>query len=94
MTYRQLTLEERYQLEALLRLGLSNVDIAKFIGRHPSTISREVQRNSNQCAAGGYIARFAAKAAHKRRVQKGVDGRKIQGELMAARPIMTPEILV
>lgn len=81
MTYRQLTLKERYQLEALVQLGFSGVTIAKKLRRHPSTICRELQRNSDLCAAGGYVASFAMKATHKRRVDKGARSRKIQGKL-------------
>jgi IS30 family transposase len=77
MTYKQLTLEERYQLQALRTLGSSRAEIARSLGRHPSTISREVRRNSN----GGYLALKAAGAAHQRRVVKGQRSRKIRGVL-------------
>ncbi|CAA6807106.1 MAG: Unknown protein [uncultured Campylobacterales bacterium] len=45
MRYNQLTLGERYHIEALMRLGYKQIDIAKELGVHPSTISRELQRN-------------------------------------------------
>ena len=37
--------EGRYHIEALIRLGYKQIDIAKELGVHPSTINRELQRN-------------------------------------------------
>src|SRR5712692_9129684 len=45
MTYRQITFAERYTLGVLRRDGLSPAAIARTLGRHRSTILREVQRN-------------------------------------------------
>ena len=45
MTYRQITLEERYHLGLLRQLGFSAATIAGILGRHRSTIGREVRRN-------------------------------------------------
>ena len=45
-SYRQLTQGQRYQIEAGLRANESQASIAKQVGVHPSTISREVRRNS------------------------------------------------
>ena len=45
-TYRQLTPGERYALSALRKQGFSQAQIARSLRRHPSTISREVRRNS------------------------------------------------
>lgn len=46
MTYHHLSREERYQISALLKEGLSQSDIAINLGRHKTTISREIARNS------------------------------------------------
>lgn len=46
--YSQLTLELRYQICALRNAGYSQVDIASEIGVHPSTISRELERNRGE----------------------------------------------
>ena len=43
--YRQLTSGERYALSALRKQGYSQAEIARALGRHRSTISREVRRN-------------------------------------------------
>ena len=47
-TYTQLTQEQRYQISALLKIGQSQTEIAEVIGKHKSTISREVRRNRGQ----------------------------------------------
>ena len=44
--YRQLTEAERYTLSTLKRDKWSLRRIAKFMGRSPSTFSREVRRNA------------------------------------------------
>ena len=46
MAYRQLSTEERYQIGALRGQGLTARQIAILLGRHPSTVSREVKRNA------------------------------------------------
>ncbi len=43
--YTQLTREQRYQIYALMKAGLSQTAIARIIGVHKSTISREMRRN-------------------------------------------------
>ena len=44
-TYTQLTQEQRYQIYALLKMGHLQVEIAKVIGVHKSTINSELSRN-------------------------------------------------
>jgi len=48
MRYKQLTLAKRYHISALHQQGLKQYEIAKEIGVHPSTISREFRRNSSK----------------------------------------------
>jgi IS30 family transposase len=48
MTYRQITSEERYTIATLRREGFNAAEIARRLGRHRSTISREVRRNSSR----------------------------------------------
>jgi len=45
MRYKQLTLQKRYQISTLLEYGYTQKEIAKELGVHPSTISREIRRN-------------------------------------------------
>jgi IS30 family transposase len=46
LMYNQITSEERYTLGALHAQGFSQARIARALGRHPSTVSRELKRNS------------------------------------------------
>ena len=52
--YRQLTSGERYALSALRKQGCNQAAIARTLGRHRSTISREVRRNSKDRAGRVY----------------------------------------
>jgi len=47
LTYHQITLEERISIAVLRRQGESVAGIARELGRHRSTIYREVRRNSS-----------------------------------------------
>ena len=58
MRYRQLTSEERYTLARLRRQGLNQAEIARSLGRHRSTVCREVRRNSTR--ADGHYRAFTA----------------------------------
>jgi transposase, IS30 family len=58
MNYRQLTPEERYMLAALRRQGYNKSQIARSLGRHRSTVCREVRRNSTR--ADGHYRAFTA----------------------------------
>jgi len=66
MTYRQLSPEERYMLAALRRQGLNQSQIARCLGRHRSTVCREVRRNSTR-ADGHYRAFTAQERTNGRR---------------------------
>jgi len=46
--YSQLTQQQRYQIYAFMKVNFSITDIAKEIGVHKSTISRENQRNKGK----------------------------------------------
>lgn len=73
MTYHQLTPEDRYTLSALRKEGRNQSEIALRLGRHRSTISRELKRNSN--SKGVYrpskaIARTNGRRSRSRRNQQ------------------------
>lgn len=57
MNYHQLTTDERYTIAALRAQRKSQAAIARELGRHPSTISRELKRNASN--DGGYRAEKA-----------------------------------
>ena len=65
--YTQLTREERYQISALKTVGLNQVGIAKVIGCHKATISRELHRNRG---LKGYRPKQANSFAENRRQAK------------------------
>lgn len=66
MTYHQLTSGERYMLAALRRQGCNQSQIARELGRHRSTVCREVRRNSTR-ADGHYRAFTAQERTNGRR---------------------------
>ena len=66
MKYRQLNAEERSVLAALRTVGLSKAEIARQLGRHRSTVGRELQRNAAP-HDGWYRSRRAHQRAHARR---------------------------
>jgi IS30 family transposase len=74
MRYRHLIQEERYQISALHEAGWSQGAIAARLGRHASSISRELNRNqvfdSYQPQVAGLLAlaRSQQRAANARRV--------------------------
>jgi IS30 family transposase len=63
-TYTQLTQAQRYQISVLLKIGQRQTEIAKMIGKHKSTISREVSRNQGQ---RGYRPKQAQQMSMDRR---------------------------
>ena len=66
-TYHQLTPGERYALSALRKQGFSQAEIARSLGRHRSTISREVRRNSRDGTGRIYRPSIADDYARWRR---------------------------
>ena len=68
MSYTQLTQEQRYQIYALLKMEHSQKEIARVIGTHKSTISRELHRN---CGQRGYRPKQAQYLAISRRYHGG-----------------------
>jgi IS30 family transposase len=66
MNYKQLTKVERYQIDSLLKAGYTKKQIAAELGRHPSTISRELSRNTG---LRGYRPQQAQRLADERKQQ-------------------------
>lgn len=66
--YTQLSLVQRYQIEAFVKAGMKQKMIAREIGVHPSTISRELGRNIAQRGrtAGNYVAANAQRKTDQR----------------------------
>jgi len=70
--YNQLSLERRYQIEALFEAGVNQKSIAKKIDVHPSTVCRELRRNIAQKGqtAGTYKANNAQRKTKLRHQSK------------------------
>ena len=67
MAYKQLTQEQRYQTQALLKANHNQTQIAMILQCHKSTISREIRRNTG---LKGYRPAQAQRLADKRRQSK------------------------
>jgi len=63
MTYQHLSHHERYQIAALMKAGQNQTQIAAILGRHKSTVSREIHRNTG---LRGYRPRQASQLADAR----------------------------
>jgi len=87
MTYRQITFAERYTLGALRRQGLTPAAIARALGRHRSTIGREVRRNRKVCD-GGYRPQLADWYARGRRWRSRRNGRFSAADLGLVRSLL------
>ena len=77
MNYNQLTENERYQIYALKKAGHSQKDIAELVGRSPSTISRELKRNTG---LRGYRPKQAQQLSSSRR-RSALKFRKITSDI-------------
>jgi len=81
MSYRQLTLDERYKIQILHERRFARAAIASELRRHPSTITRELKRNREPQRFEPYLAERATRMARQRRIDKGRQERKIQGDV-------------
>ncbi len=81
MSYHHLTIEERYQIKAYKEVGYKNYEIAKVINVHPSTITRELKRNTSKIT-GSYIPRWAENFAKKRSIIQAENANKKMDEEM------------
>jgi IS30 family transposase len=66
--YTQLSKEQRYQIEALVKAGHTQKIISELVGVHPSTISRELQRNKRR--GGNYVGCDAHQRTEERHRKK------------------------
>ena len=64
MHYKHITINEREKIALLLAAGKKQVEIARELNRHKSTISREIQRNKGKT---GYLLLKAQRKSDKRR---------------------------
>jgi len=69
MSYKHLTLQERYLINAYRRVK-TQAQIAKMIGVHPSTISRELKRGKGSITSSGYWPIDSDNKARERQLEK------------------------
>ncbi len=87
MLYRQITFAERYTLGLLRRRGESAAAIARGLGRHRSTIGREVRRN-RAASDGTYRPPLADWYARGRRSRARRNRRFSAAELQRVRALL------
>ena len=78
--YTHLTYEARAQIYALFKVGFSKARIARELGVHRSTITREFQRNTGN---RGYRFQKAQERSEARRSKESPSRKKIQGEVQS-----------
>jgi transposase, IS30 family len=79
--YTHLTRDQRVELAALLKSGLSQARAARQINKDPSTISRELARNAHTNKAG-YHAAVAHRLARERRAEANYRPRITPGSFL------------
>lgn len=78
-SYHHLTQDQRCQIYTLKSIGRTQKFIARYIGVHPSTVSRELKRNQGQ---RGYRYQQAHRLAGERRYQASCQARIMKRPLM------------
>ena len=70
--YKRLSLGQRYQIQSLFNIGLSQTKIAEQLNVHRSTISRELKRNipKRGRTAGSYLCEHAQRKTDLRHSAK------------------------
>lgn len=96
--YQHFTLKDRFMLATLLNLDYEQLDIAETMGRSPSSISREISRNSR--ADRVYEPRHAHKLSKLRRKNSKQESRKIENNHKLStriekrlHPLVSPEVI-
>jgi IS30 family transposase len=81
VSYAHLTRDQRVELAALLKSGMSQARAARQIKTHPGTVSRELSRNAHTNKAG-YHAAVAHRLAEKRRATANFRPRITSGSFL------------
>ena len=67
MSYTEITAEEGCALAVLRKHGCTQAEIARALGRHPSTVSRELRRNVWRLNGRAYVPSRAQSYTNERR---------------------------
>ena len=87
---RRLCFEERVRIEAMAQAGVSAAEAARRLGRHPTTVQRELGRNGGP---GGYGA-GAAQAGSCARAARPKAPKLAQDAELAAAGVRAPRYAV
>ncbi|ODS29685.1 MAG: Integrase core domain protein [Candidatus Scalindua rubra] len=69
-----LTLDQRYIIKSMLKIGYNQTEIAKVLGVHKSTVSRELIRNRGGRGYRPKQANAFSKERHQAKVRPRIDG--------------------
>ncbi|CAA0106427.1 Uncharacterised protein [Halioglobus japonicus] len=98
MKYTQLTSSERYFLSHLKKQGFTQSEIARQLGRHRSTISRELARNSCWVTDGAYRPSKAQRRTGARRARSRRNHHYVEDDFKLVRALLrqkwSPEQIV
>jgi transposase, IS30 family len=83
-SHRYLSMTERQRIDLLHRQGVSMREIARRLDRSPSTVSRELHRNTARHDRGGYDATLAHSRARARGARPGRARLAMDDELRVA----------
>ncbi len=75
--FSHLSNNDRHVTEVFVRLGASPAAIARFLGRHRSTICREIRRARSYNGASSYVAHFGQLYSERARKRAGMARRKL-----------------
>ena len=87
--YRRLTNREREEISRGLAAGIPQVEIARILHRHPSTISREVKMGSGRRARSEYRAFSAGRKAMARASSRRLGKSRLAQEAQLRRYVLT-----
>jgi transposase, IS30 family len=79
--FSHLSNNDRHVTEVFVRLGASHSAIARFLGRHRSTICREIARARSYNGASRYVAHFGQLYSERSRQRAGLTRRKLGPDL-------------
>ncbi|MFC1608692.1 transposase, partial [Patescibacteria group bacterium] len=85
MSHKHITPEQQNELSVLLRAGVLQKDIAEILGKTPSAISQEINRNSEN---GKYHAGKAKLKKKERRIEANQRFRKIENNVWLKRYVV------
>ena len=89
MAYSHITKEQRFKIQSWLELLMPQNEIAARLGKDGSSVSREINRNTN--STGKYTARLADKVSRRRKIQGKKKKQKTgQGQKTAAGGVGAP----